>query len=315
MKNGFYPPGGPVEVHRGEGPMFDDLRYPGHGYLPRQGEDRPALSEWGRLSRGGALGKKANLLFSASGTDVQSAKVPILQIEGDDADARQVVVTLGNPLVIPQPFSALLGSFNPQNLTGEQDNAQIQDRPTFPGTVSPIAWPPIEAIVEWGVGGTSGRARIDFVCGSTIAVVASYLRVHAAIVKGSEIDISGTSAMYTLSAFVGPGFGVTRAQKTVYVGEVGSLAESAVFAIPAFARDAYVVGCDPAAGPAIAVTVATLRMWQSPDGVAGGNNVGNFFVAGNQPDRFPIPAGAAYASVFNAMAIPVRFAIVYNLAI
>jgi hypothetical protein len=259
------------------------------------------------------MGKKAVLIFNANGAAKQRSPVPILSIEGDDADAQQLVVTLSTPLVVPQAFEETLAHINGQNISGEQDNLQIQSRGTFPGLVTPIQWPPIEAILEWGVGGTSNRCAVDFVNGATVSLVASYLRVFAAIVSGEDIDISGTSAAYTVAANVGPGWARPgTAQKTVYVGSVASLAESEVFAIPKFARSAYVVGCDPAASPTVEVTVATLRFWQSPDGT---NNVGNFIASGNQPLPFFVPNGAAYASVINGMGVASRMSIIYNLAI
>lgn len=315
MSEGDYPPGGPIYVPQGPGPLYGEMAYPGHGYLPRTGEGRPALSAWARLARGGALGKKANLTFKASGQVVQNALTPILQVQGDDADAQQIVVTLSPPLVVPRPFSSLSAGGNPQNVTGEQGNANLLDQVAFPGLLNPIEWPPIEAVLEWGVGGTSNRAQVDFVNGSTACVVASWLRVFGRIVSGPATGISGTSAVYTLAAFVGPGIPGSPAQKTVYVGDVDSLTESAVFPVPPFARSAYVVSSDPAAGPGIVVGVSTLRFWQSPDGVAGGKNVGNFFVSSNQAERFPVPAGAAYASVFNQTGITSRLSIVYNLSI
>ncbi len=315
MSGGGYPPGGPIFVPRDWGPMDGEMMYPGEGYLPRPGEDRPAMSAWGRLSRGGAMGKKANLTFNANGAADQAALVPILQIQGDDADALQLVVTLCPPSVVAQPFSTSLATQNKQVVTGEQDNIQMQSRVTFPGTGGPIVWPPFEAVLQWGVGGTSNRAEVDFVNGAQVTVVASWLRVFGAVVSGSASGISGTSAIYTLAAFVGPGLARGHARKTIYVGAVDALAESAVFPIPRFAERATVVSCDPAAGPAVAVTVATLRFWQSPDGAAGGNNVGNFVVSGNQPVPFTVPAGAGYASVLSGMGIASRMAIVYDLSI
>jgi len=291
------------------------MAYPGHGYLPRSGEDRPALSAWGRLARGGALGKKATLTYNANGRIVQDALTSILQVQGDDADAQQIVVTLSPPLVVARAFSSISAGANQQNATGEQSNVELLNQVTFPGALNPIEWPPIEAVIEWGVGGASNRAQVDYVNGSTACLTASWLRVFGRIVSGAATGISGTSAIYVLAAFVGPGLTRSPAQKTVYVGDVDSLTESAVFPVPPFARSAYVVTSDPTAGPGIAVGVTTLRFWQSPDGVAGGRNMGNFFVSGNQSEQFPVPAGAAYASVFNQMGITSRLAIVYNLSI
>lgn len=311
MSGGRYPPGS-VDIVDPSSPslLYGGPRYPGHGYPPRPGEDRPALSAWGRLSRGGALGKTANLRFVGTTEGEQAAVVPILEIQGDDADAQQVLVTLIGPRVVPQAISSVI---NPLNATGEQDNAEIQSRPTFPGELAPIEWPPIEAIIEWGVGGTSAVAEIDFLNGQTVSLICSFLRIRAAVVAGAVPDISGTSAVYTLSAFVGPGFGRTNAHKTVYVGSVAAGAESSVFAVPPFAKYATVISCDPAATPV--VTKATLRFWQSPSGVAGGTNVGNFVVNGDQPWPFPIPAAAAYASVINGTGTASRMAILYTLAI
>jgi hypothetical protein len=262
------------------------------------------------------MGKRSVIIFNADGGEKQRSPVPILQLRGDDADACQLVITLSTPAVVPQAFERTLAEINGQNISGEQDNLQIQSRPSFPGLLVPIRWPPVEAIIEWGVGGGQSRAAVDFLNGSTVSITASFVRVFAAIVSGVDSNISGTSAAYVLGASIGPGFArPDTAQKTVYVGEVGSLAESGVFAIPRFARSAYVVGCDPQAGPAVSITVATLRFWQSPDGVAGGNNVGNFVCSGAQPLPFLIPSGAAYASVINGMGVASRMSIVYNLAI
>lgn len=317
MSGGNYPPmNRPFDIPSTPGPLDGDPRYPGRGYLPRPGEDRPALSAWGRLSRGGALGKKANLVYRASDTGTQPAVVPILNVEGDDADAQQVVVTLGQPLVVAQAFSQLLATSSPQNITGEQDNFQMQSRASFPGTPGvPIVWPPISAVIEWGIGGASNSAIVDFVDGANVTVLASFVRVKAAVEALADTGVTGTSAIYTLYAQVGPGFSRTHAQRTIFVGSVASLAESAVHAVPKFAKAAYLVGCDPTPGSAVAVTVATLRFWQSPDGATGGRNVGNFFFTGNVYIPAPVPNAAMYASVVSGMGSATRFLVVYELAI
>lgn len=303
-----------VGVPEGEGPLYGGPVYPGNGYPPRPGEDRPMGSAWGRLSKGGAMGKKANIVFNGGdgGSPLQSALVPILQVDGDDADACQLVVTLGPPSVVPLEFSSTLGPSNPQNATGEQDNLEMQGRTFFPGTLDPITWPPFEALIEWGVGGNSSEVAVDFINGATVPIVASWVRVHGVVVSGTEAGVSGTSAIYTLSAFVGPGLARARAQKTVYAGQVDSLVESDVFAVPKFAKRAYVVGCDDSAAPDVAVTVATLRFWQSPNKTA---NVGNFVSSGNQPGSFPVPAGAAYFTVVNGMSVSPLLSVVFELGL
>lgn len=316
MSGGLYPPG-TVEIldPNSPDPLYGVPRYPGHGYRPRPGEDRPALSKWARLSRGQALGKKTNLVFRAGGPmDQRGSSIPMLQIEGDDADAEQILVTLDTPRVVAVPFSQALAQ-NATNTTGEQDNAQIQSRVAFPGEIVPIAWPPFEAVIEWGVGGTSSRAYVDFTTGQVVSLTASWLRVSVAITSGLAAGISGTTANYVLSAFCGPGYGRTNAHKTIYVGSVpgtseGPGVESAVFAVPPFAKYAYVVGGDSTASPT--PTAATLRFWQSPNRTA---NVGNFVINADRALSFPIPAGAAYASVINDTNATKTFSILYTLAI
>ncbi len=295
------------------GPLGGDPRFPGHGYPPRRGEDRPAGSPWGRLCRGGAIGKKANFVYDAGNLRAQKSE-EFLRVAGDDADAQQITLTIAPPLVVPQLFTTLLRN-NPSNVTGEKDNAQ-DAFVNFPGTARPTIWPPIEAVINWGVGGTSVSAVVDIVNGATVNVVASFIKVYAQVPDLTRADLSLTSAVYVVSAFVGPGFPRPgTAQSTVNVGEIESLDESGVFAIPRFAKTAYVIGCDPEAGPDVNASVGTIRFWRSSDGVVGGDNVGNFICSGAQPQGFDVPGGAAYASILSGMAVDARFLIVYNLAI
>ena len=63
------------------------------------------------------------------------------------------------------------------------------------------------------------------------------------------------------------------------------------------------------------MTAGFLRFWQSPDGQAGGNNVGNVFVSGNTPGPFVIPAGAAYFSVYNQGGASALMTVVFELAL
>lgn len=289
------------------GPLYGAPQYPGRGYPPRRGDDRPAGSPWGRLCRGGALGKKAQLVYDAADPAAQRSQTSILQVAGDDADAQQVVVTLSSPGVVALPFSQLLRSA-PGNLSGSQDNLQVTTA-NFPGESAPIAWPPLEAIIEWGVGGHNSRASVDFVNGATVGLVASWLRVSAAVV--GDAGVVGTSAVYELAAFVGPGYARGGAQRTVYMDAIAAGAEGPRVPVPRFARTAYVVGRVEGAAPA--VTTATLRLWQSPGAAPG--NTGNFVFGGADHRPCDVPAASAYASVVNGMGVAARFSIVYNLAI
>ncbi len=291
------------------------LQFPGSGgnFARRVGNvEVPALDAdaWGRLARDQALGKKTVLRYDADDPNRQPAAVPILRVEGSDLDATQLTVTLLPPMIIALPFAGI-GELAQQSTTGEQDNVQIGSG-DFPGTSDPVAWPPIQAIIEWGVGGSSAFARVDFVAGATINVVASYVNVYAVIAADAN-NVPGTSALYTCAANVGPGRprdGV--AQCTIYLGSVDVNTESPVFAVPPFAKRATLIGMDPQAGTP-AIPTGYIRFWQSPDGSTGGRNVGNYFVSGNQPGPFTVPNGGAYFTVTAGSSTP--YAVCFDLAI
>lgn len=292
------------------GPLYRGPIYPGNGYPPNRGEARPGMSPFGRLAKGQPLGKSSILPYDASLDRIQPAAVPILQVEGDDLDASQLCITLAPPRVIPLPFIEV-SELDIQNQTGEQDNSEIT-ADNFPGDIAPIQWPPLEAVIEWGIRGASSRAIVDYVNGVTVNVIASYLRVYATVTQSEASgEITGTSALYYLTAFVGPGWTKTgTAKRTIYIGTIAQNAASLVFDVPRFARTAMVVGCDTTV-PAN-ITVATLRFWQSPDGT---NNVGNFFQSSNQPGPFAVPNGAQYFSVENGSAVGMKFSVIFELAL
>lgn len=297
-----------------EDPLTGELLYRGHGHPQDRREDTAWMTAWGRLRKNQPLGKTVNFAYDNHGVAIQKAQETILRINGDDADAQQVTLTLNSPRACALPFSHLLAQ-SPGSIPGSQDNIQFLERGNFPGTAAPIIWPPFYALVRWGTGGTQSEALVDFVNGTTINLVVSYLNVDAYAFLG-RADPIGTGALYALSAFVGPGFarpGV--AQYTSQVGVIASHAESDVFPVPRDAKRATVVGCDSTIAPSVPVTAATLRFWRSPSGQAGGQSAGNFVVSGSVPGSFDVPNGAAYASVINGMAGEARFAIVYELAI
>lgn len=290
------------------GPLYDAPRYPGRGYPPRRGEDRPGLSTWGRLAKGGSLGKSSVLVYDGTNNADQVAAVQVLQLEGDDLDALQLCITLLPPRVFPISFADLPN--DPQNLTTSADNNEVPAS-DFPGTGAPINWPPFEAVVEWGVGGCRARAFVDYLDGVSFNVIASFVRVYAAITQGPAGGLSNTSAAYQLAAFVGPGWARTgTAQKTIYLGTILNAGASPVIAVPPFARRVTVIGCDTTTPPNL--TAGTIRFSQSPDG---NQNVGNFFFNGNQPLSFPVPNGGQYFFVENTIGVSALMAAVFELGI
>lgn len=301
--------------------LEDAFKYPGHGMPMRPGDDKPALQAWARLIRGQPLGKKEMLSYN-SGTDAaQDSMTTILTAggqDGSDLDACQMTVTLAQPRVIRAAFAGdgVVGQ-NQQNTTGSYANVDVTAA-NFPGTAAPIAWVPMVAKIEWGLGGTRHEAHVDFNQGTVINLSASWVRVTGAVAPDAAANAPGTSAIYELAAFVGPGWTQRgAAQRTVYMGLINNGAESAVFAVPPFARRATIISMDPeAVGTAQPVlTSAYLRFWQGPTGVTAGKNVGNYFQAGNAPGAFDVPNGGAYFSVQNQSGANLKHAVIFELAI
>jgi hypothetical protein len=286
-------------------PLSGDLRFPGNGLPPRPDADLANLTPWSRMIRGQPLGQKGNLYYDASEDVPQLQPVTLLDVQGDDCDACPIAVTLHGRYAIPNATIDI----NVQGMTGELDNANIGTG-NYPGTLLPINWPPIVAIVEWGCGGTRAVAYVDWKQGATINVPASFLRVHA-MVPPDAINAPGTTGVYTVGAFAA--YGQPRnhnATRTIFLGSVdgGGAVSSGVFAVPPFANRATVLAFDPAG----AVTVATLQFWRSPDGTV---NAGNYLETGNVPGGFRVPNGAAYFSVISGMAAAAPFAVCFELSI
>ena len=289
-------------------PLYDDIKYPGNGYPIREMDRLEPLSPWGRMMRGQALGKKTILNYDATSIVDQPAPVNLFDLRGLDIDACQLQVTLNSPLAIPRAEADL--GIDIQNQTGEF-TSQTVGSADYPGELDPIAWPPIVAILRWGVQGARAEAVVDFVNGTVINVPCSSIDVFAAI-PPDAIHAPGTSGAYVVSAFVGPGRPRDgNAQRTIYLGQIANGDESDVFVVPAFAKRATLIGCDSSGGVP-AVTVGYLRFWQRPDGA---RNVGNYIVSGNQPGPFNVPNAGAYFTVVSQMSVTALYAVCFELAI
>jgi len=285
--------------------------YPGNGLPPRPGEDRPGLSPFGRLAMGQPLGKSSILIYNNRSDAVQVAPVDMLSIEGDDLDAGQLVLTLHPPRVIPLSFENVSNQLDQQNLTGEQTNAEVSAC-EFPGTDEPIRWPPLEAEIEFGVGGAGSKIVVDYMNGITVSVIASFVRVRAGISQSKHCgDIWGTSAAYWLAAHVGPGFAESHAQRTIFVGEVDDADDSDVFDVPRFAKIATLIGCRAHHHKEPKLTIGWIRFWQDPKGR---HCVGDFFVSDHQM-RVEVPNAAQYFSVFNESGHQMKMSVIFELAL
>jgi len=266
---------------------------------------------------GGNLGKSSILIYDPCVSVEQPAAVDMINVEGDDLDAGQLVLTLHPPRVIAIPRYEIPRDF--QNLTGEQTNAEVEIT-DFPGENRPIKWPPLEAVIEFGVGGVATKVVVDYVNGVTLSVTASFLRVYAIVTQSDACNgISGTAAAYYLAAHVGPGYCSARAQRTIFVGELcddGEESESCVFPVPRFAKAASLLGCghlcDEECGERFPASVkGSIRYWQSPDGT---HCVGEQHVSDHHK-RVEIPNAAQYFSVVNDTGHKMRMAVIFDLAL
>jgi hypothetical protein len=282
--------------------------YPGNGLPPRPNEDRPGLTPFGRLAMGQLLGHSSILIYDHNVSSVQPALTDMIGVEGDDLDACQLVVTLHPPRVIPRAFCEVTARLDQQNITGEQTNAEVSIC-DFPGEKKPIRWPPLEALVEFGVGGCSSRVVVDYLNGVTLSVVASYVRVCALV--SQTHDIRGTNAAYYLASHIGPGFAECHAQRTIFIGDVKKDNESDVFDVPKFAKVAVLMGTRSHHHKTPTLTKGWIRFWQSPDGT---NGVGDVFVSDHET-RVEVPNAAQYFSVFNESGHEMKMSVIFELAL
>jgi hypothetical protein len=282
-------------------PLHTEALYPNNGLPPRPGEDRPGLSPFGRLAMGGQIGKSSILIYDHRGDDVQNAETDMIGIQGDDLDAQQLILTLHPPRVIPLPFEEVCARLDQQNLTGEQSNADAS-----------VRWPPLEALVEFGVGGVNTKVVVDFVNGVTFSVTASFLRVGGLVTQSRHLgDIYGTSAAYYLAANVGPGFAGFHAQRTVFVGHLDTNHESCVFDLPRMAKIAALAGSRKHHKDSPTQTIGWIRFWQDAKGEHG---VGDYLLSSPQ-QRVEIPNAAMYFSVVNLACHELKMSSIFTLAL
>jgi hypothetical protein len=282
--------------------------------LLRADEGRFGGSPFGRLAMGGSLGKSSILIYDPCVGGEQPAEVDMLSIEGDDLDAGQLVVTLHPPRVVPIAREDIPINYQ-TSPSATQSNSEVEITP-FPGDRAPIKWPPLEAAIEFGVGGVSSKVVVDYINGVTLSVTASFLRVHATVTQSDQCNgISGTAAAYHLAAHVGPGYCSARAQRTIFVGTVCDDEESCVFPVPRFSHVATLIGCGHECGEHCVerpkCTKGWIRYWQSPDGT---NCVGDLYVS-DQHQRIEIPNAAQYFSVVNDTDHKMKMAVIFDLAL
>lgn len=285
--------------------------YPGNGLPARPGEDRPALSPFGRMAMGGNLGKSSILIYDHRVQGVQEAGVDMIELTGDDLDASQLILSLHPPRVIPLPFSVIQERLDQQNITGEQTNSEVSLF-DFPGTDEPIRWPPLEAVIEFGTGGVSTTVIVDYMNGMTLSVIASFVRVRALVTQSkTNGDIFGTSAAYYLAAHVGPGFAESHVQRTIFIGSVDNGDESEVLDVPKFAKIATLLGTKVHHDRKPAITIGWIRFFQDSKGR---HRIGDIHLSDSQ-ETAEIPNGAMYFSVINDSGHTMKLSVIFELGL
>lgn len=291
--------------------LYSEMMYPGRGFPKPEHESQSpgsSPSPWEKLSKGGMLGKRVVIPYfttvgpgSHSAAQAQPAPVDVLKVQGDDGAAQQLCVTLSQTKLTPGVLSANVITGDVQALTGEQDNIDASGAPQVGGRVNVAAantrFANPLAIVQWGVGGVSNRAEVDYHNGLCINVVASWLRVSAAI-EGPNVITS--SFPYVLGAFVGPGFPrANNAQRTILVESLDTDDESVVYTVPRYAKSVTLAGGNADND----VYLAYIRFWRSNAGPAdyAGVPVASYVMSGNDPQPIVIPAGAYFFTIISGL--------------
>lgn len=310
--------------------LRDNLRSPGNGFPERaEGGQLPGSSgnhPWALLARGKTLGKRVVIAwlnpigFAPRGHVVaQPGPVDLLNLNGNDENAQQFCLTLAATKLIPGVDSSNPPTNDIQRLTGEVDAiAAVNTVNNVGGGASQQApdteWANAIAIVQWGIGGISERAEIDFFNGMCVNLCASWLRVSAVIIAPAVVT---SSVPYVLGAFVGPGYPrPNSAQRTMPLGSIDTGIESQVFTVPRFAKDVTLMGGNATASTAYA---GTIRFWRSRAGAAdpqyGGVPVAAIAFSSADPRPVIVPSGGYYFSVVSGIAAPNEQQAVFGLTI
>ena len=290
-----FPPGHPLY-----GPSAQPYAPPG---LSQPTPDQ--LSEWGRLSRGQALGKTAviaNVSTEDSPTNLP-APISLLQIQGKDQDALNLSLVLAPPKIMT--ISAPQGAGNWQNLSGFKT---IQELPV--GDLNP-SWPEISAIVEWGIGGISQKAIVDFHNGAPVNLAASYVRVWGQIETIGSLEPPDLVA-WQIGASVSRGFTRGIGARRTMSGDCLANSPGDVLAVPAFARRVRLLGSNTGVGASVVgVTNLTMRFYTAKLG----NAVGDILFTGNTQDPVDIPGPGMYFQVVDGSGSNTRWTAVFELSI
>jgi hypothetical protein len=258
------------------------------------------LTGWAALMEKQTLGKRVVIRVGDTGEGQKlPSPVNILSIQNADQFAIQLNVTLSPPrFIFDSPALANIG--NVQDATGEAGNTDL-----IVG-----AFVRSFAIIEWGIGGVSEKAEVDFSNGLCINLNASFVRITAALIKDAGEIIS--PGAYVFSAFIGPGFTKARnAQKTIHATRNGGTDQffnaapqlSDMFAVPVYSKAVTLCGIqipgggDPGANNQFSGTIQFFR--GNPVAPFGLNMLCEYFFNESSHEPVNVPNGAYYFLVKN----------------
>lgn len=262
-----------------------------------------------KLTDGKTIGKRVvipGLGGIAAGRADRKAPINILEARGSDEDAMSLGVTVLAPKMINTTGLTLPGDL--QGMTGERNNSEISDLPTF-------NWPLIQAVVDWGIGGVDQTVTFDINNGAMINLMASYVRLKATAVN----EPNPFNYALVLAGFVGPSNSApSRARYTEFCGSVNAAAVSTVRNVPAFGRGVNVISRPSAGGGAPTGPNYTITFFQNQSltaevaryswtNTAPGGPLANEFV--------PLPGSAYHYTITNDSGVDARFYAVWDLAI
>ncbi len=170
-----------------------------------------------------------------------------------------------------------------------------------------------QALVEWGIGGASFQATVDWLHGTVLCVHGSYLRVTVLAAPNAGIAAPFRQSFSAAVAYGLSGQHENRARLTVPLADLANAATSADVPVPRFAVGVGRMGVAPGG-----TGVARLQVGSTaPLDVVATYNVASNTNAAEQGSRmFPIGAGARVVRITNGTgALLTRPRLVFDLAL
>lgn len=256
-------------------------------------------TDWALLSEGKTIGKRV-VVQVTQGVGFIDAPVDAFTLAGDDRNALNL-----NVCISPPKYAYVNNNANLQNLNSAQDNEQILEVPAA-APLDDKTTPALIAILDWGIGGVSNSAEVDFVNGANININASYVRMRIGveptapgIVTAGHEATSIPIPFAEVSTFIGHGIARNEvAQRTFRLFVVGGQVTQ-LFPVPKFAKKVRAL-CVNQKEITLAITEGqtTIEFFENPSGT----DLLSFMTLGSGDVR-PVPNGAQFFRFGNPAAI------------